>query len=224
VAADESFPASVDGWRVFGRRGDDLVAPFVAYIAAVTGGSPDGDVWRRGPNFSRCKVGDDHLAPGDDCTCGFRGTESLAEMLDFTRAKSLPGGSASILKACGVVARVKLWGRVRPGVAIGVDDPPTTWRASQARVLELHLAPEHTAVAEALHVRYGVPVVTYDQRSWPQTITPVPVAVPVRSEDAYLAAVRAAGFGRMNMARVDLLLNGPQTSPRRCERGSRSPT
>ncbi len=39
----------------------------------------------------------------------------------------------------GIIARVELTGTILPGRRIPVDDPPTTLRATHARLVELHL-------------------------------------------------------------------------------------
>lgn len=196
----EDFPKDIEGWRVFSLKDDgELTSPYGSYLAAMMTSddkASDDYAWRRGPNFARCRVSE-HFVPDDDCTCGFRATEDLGELLAFVERVALPGsGGRSMLFATGVVARVKLFGRLRPGVAIGIDDPPTTWRANQARVLEIHLAPEHSDQVEALKAYYAVPVVTYTAEDWfNQSITPVPVVEPVSDIDRYLAEIRSRGFG-----------------------------
>ncbi len=141
-----------------------------------------GDVWQPGVNVARCLV-DDHDAPDENCTCGFRATLDLRELLPAvarpfadTRWVSgdRPSPVRSILDECGVLARVELTGTVLLGVNIPADDPVTTRRASHARLLEVHLAPEHTGKAEAIAERYAVPrIVMYPSGyGWPDAVAP----------------------------------------------------
>ncbi len=112
----------------------------------------------------------DHPAPAESCTCGSRATVDLSELLAAVTGRTFTGDSASILAATGVLARVLLEGRILIGVGMPADDPPTTWRAARARVLELHLAPHLAEHADALAARYNVPVAAYDPDEWPSRV------------------------------------------------------
>ena len=84
-----------------------------------------------------------------------------------------------------------------------IDDPPTTWRASKATLVELHLAPVHAALVERVTERYGIPVESYDDESWAAFVGGRKGAAPVRhhrppeqvGEEAFVKAIRRAGFG-----------------------------
>ncbi len=121
------------GWRVFSVDDDGgLVPPFVRRY--WQGRERPGDVWQPGVNVARCLVAD-HDAPAEECTCGFRATLDLEELLAGV-ARPFADSHLPILEACGVLARVELTGTVLLGVNVPEDDPRTTRRASHARLLE----------------------------------------------------------------------------------------
>ncbi len=67
------------GWRVFAVDDDGaLIPPFVRRY--WTEREQPRDVWQPGVNVARC-LDADHDAPDEDCTCGFRATLVLKELL-----------------------------------------------------------------------------------------------------------------------------------------------
>lgn len=90
---------------------------------------------------------------------------------------------------------------IRDGTDIPADDPPTTFRASMADILDLHLHPRHEDAAEALQRRYRVPVAVYEADEWPTAIAPLEAAAPAKDVDAFCAAVAQLGrFGTQSTA------------------------
>lgn len=163
---------TVAGWRMFTLRDDGaLLPPFVdRYWFDLA--SPAGEPWSQSATRARCLVSD-HLAPDEGCTCGLRATEQLRELLDMRR---FVDSSRTVLEDTGVIARVELSGRLLPGYNVPEDDPPTTWRGEQGRVLEVHLAPSLAGHAGAVQKRYRVPVVTYRGAEWFTTVRALPAA------------------------------------------------
>ncbi len=162
----------VEAWRVF-DLGDDLtlLAPFRRYWPHA---ASEVNEWRSPWQVAKC-VAEDHEAPVEDCTCGIRGTEDLSQLLAIIKFRSLPdvvdGTREPILSEKGLLARVRLSGRVLPGVAMPLDDPFTTWRAERATLVELHLPPTLVERAEAVAWRYiEAPVFTYAEDDWPHGV------------------------------------------------------
>lgn len=78
------------------------------------------------------------------------------------------------------------------------DDPPTTWRGEYGRVLEVLLVEDRAEVADLVRRRYRVPVATVDNLQVDNEVVPDSPANNVPEppgEQAFLAAVREAGFG-----------------------------
>lgn len=160
-------------WRVFELDGQRLLGPFTTYAGTAAQARIEAlREWVPGVNVARCYA-EDHAAPASECTCGYRGTRDLRELLTACRRR-LGGADATVLDACGVIGLVRLTGTILPGVDIPTDDPPTTFRASTAEILELHLAPSFTdAQAGTLHEAYGVPVAIYEAAEWPAAVKPL---------------------------------------------------
>ncbi len=124
---------SAVGWRVFSVDDDGtLIPPFVRRYLAEH--ERPGDVWQPGINLARCIVAD-HNAPDEGCTCGFRATLVLKELMaavacPFANTRwgswHRPGSTRSILEECGVLALVELTGTVLLGVNVPADDPVTS--------------------------------------------------------------------------------------------------
>ncbi len=201
------------GWRVFSVDNDGaLIPPFVRRY--WTEQERPGDVWQAGTNVARCLIAD-HDAPDEDCTCGFRATLDLRELLaavarPFAGTTSVSrdrrNSTGSILDECGVLALVEVTGTVLLGVNVPADDPVTTRRASHARLLEVHLAPEHTGKAEAIAARYALPrIVMYSGGyGWPDKVAAAPTeANRDPNPAAFLAEVVSAGFGRKDLSASD---------------------
>jgi hypothetical protein len=144
-----------------------------------------------------CAAEPDHVPPVEGCTCGLRATEDLAELL-FRVHVYVSLRATTLLNECGVLGRVELAGKILPGVDIPRDDPPTTWRASQARVLEVQLAPWLSDRADAVQSRYGVPAAVHDAASWPE-VQPAPWLSDRLPTEQFLETIRAAGFGSKTM-------------------------
>jgi hypothetical protein len=107
-----------------------------------------------------------------------------------------------------VLARVRLSGTVLPGIDIPNDDPRTTWRGSRAEILEIHLAPEHEAVAGRVKAEYDVDVAVYDPDEWPSEVRAIDPLGPRRevSAEAFLVALSGHTFGLLG-ASVGAVLN-----------------
>ncbi len=75
------------GWRVFSvDDGGALIPPFVRRYWRDR--EQPRDVWQPGTNRARC-FDADHDAPDQDCTCGFRATLVLKELLAAVASRSL---------------------------------------------------------------------------------------------------------------------------------------
>lgn len=194
-----------EGWRCFAADGDSLVAPFMAHYWPKGGTHK----WLRGTNAAVCHAAD-HRAPAESCTCGFRATESLLELLQAVQGRKFLDTAESVLDVCGVIARVELSGVILEGVDIPADDPPTTWRASRARVVELHLTTGLDYAAAGMQRRYAVPVAVYDADEWPGQVAPLGEKArerPPEDVTGYLAATKALGsFGRARSLPDDVSL------------------
>jgi hypothetical protein len=221
---------SVEGWRLF-DVGDDgtLLPPFTNRYWAASGPAtgPWGGTGRTAAwlALAYCAAGGDHAAPAEDCTCGLRATEDLPELLAAVTERPFAGSDRSILDDCGAIARVKLSGKILPGVDMPTDDPFTTWRGSQAAVLDVHLAPGLERHQEAVEARYNVAVKTYSADQWPHAVAPLPPAAPrpdaqprsIYAEPTYSAptaaartafcqAIKPLGFGRKSTAEPEQFL------------------
>jgi hypothetical protein len=81
-----------------------------------------------------------------DCNCGIRVVQSLAFLQAYATWRHWP---------LTAYAEVDVWGKVAPPVPD--DDWRHTIRAEFARIVgPLHLAPSHTALADALARHYGI--------------------------------------------------------------------
>jgi hypothetical protein len=151
------------GWRVF-ALGDDgrLRPPFLLRYWKQHMHADDD--WRTGVNLARCLVSE-HEAPDPDCTCGLRAVVGLPEFLDAV-GRRLASSPRTLLQECGVFARVRLDGRVLPGIDMPNDDPHSTVRASRARLLDVHLAPHLAEHAAAVQARYYVQTTGHTEASW----------------------------------------------------------
>ena len=180
-------------WRTFTVAADGtLLAPF----AMRFGEDVPTDEWRTTVTVASC-ISDDHEAPVEGCYCGLRGVQDLEELL----ARFDAGRTAA------AIARVKLSGRMLPGVDIPDDDPVSTLRAERAELIQIHLAPALTARGGAVADRYpSVPVYSYARPDWPKGIpargsrvrpvgTSFPADVRKAGEAAFADDVREAGFG-----------------------------
>ncbi len=79
-----------------------------------------------GPELTARCLFHEHEAPDPQCACGVYATEDLHQLLPA-------------YGEVGIIARVELSGTILPGARIPADDPPTTLRATHARLVELHL-------------------------------------------------------------------------------------
>jgi hypothetical protein len=190
MSETEEMPAEVIGWRLFALEDGRLVSPFQRDkwpdLGTRTG-------WDAGVNRAEC-LRSLHEAPAVDCTCGYRATEDFGHLVELLSGLVFQDDGASVLEVCGVLARVRLWGSVREGA---FDDPATTWRASHAELLEVHLAPFLEAEASVVGARYGVPVAIYDVHEWPITTEPVDLEASRRevSEEGFRLAMGGLTFG-----------------------------
>jgi Protein of unknown function (DUF732) len=190
-------------WRVFTVDGSGtLLAPF----AMRFGERLPGEEWRTTVTIASC-ITDDHEAPAEGCYCGLRGVQDLDQLL----ARFDEG------KTAAVVARVRLSGRMLPGVDVPDDDPESTLRAERAELVEIHCAPPLTSRSGAVADRYpSVPVFSYAAPDWPNGITdpasgsrvrPVGTSFPAdvreTGEAAFAAEVRRAGFGDRDLEDAD---------------------
>jgi hypothetical protein len=216
----------VVGWRVFavGDNGE-LLPPFTnrywpesGQSTAAWGGLGARAYWL---TLAHCSAGGDHAAPAEGCTCGLRATVDLSELLAAVTQRQFTGSTSSILDECGVIARVRLTGKILPGVGMPEDDPYTTWRGSQAEVLDLHVAPGMERHRGPLATRYGVCVAKYDPDQWLHAVAdlpaptgpPVSLPAPIIRRDptpdqktAFCAAIRPLGFGTKSTAQPEQFL------------------
>lgn len=186
----------VVAWRIWGlAQNAVLFAPFAPTFW------PDAHrnltMWPKTTTTAGCVV-KNHPAPAEDCTCGIRGTQDLQALLDAATARPIPS------REPGVVGKVKLSGRMLPGIDIPNDDPPTTVRAERAEIVELHLAPAHSGLAGRVATHYGVPVYRYDETTWADRVPGWDKVgsgqrVKPAGEDEFYADVRRAGFGTKDL-------------------------
>lgn len=189
---------SVVGWRAFALHRGQLAAPFqLRYWPNAS----ERLTWSAGMNHAECLDRPGCRTPAEDCTCGFRATENLYYLRQSLQ-QPFQGSEVSILEECGILARVRLSGRILHGVDIGTDDPETTWRASQAEIIELHLAPRHEPAARGLKMNYEVPVAVYEtDDEWLHSVAPIDPMGPKRptSDVAFCNALTGLSFGGLSL-------------------------
>lgn len=148
--------------------------------------------WVQGPNYAQCLCeGTDHIAPDVDCSCGIRATVDLEPLLKSV-SQRFAGSDLTILDEAGALARVELRGKVIEGDA---TDPATTWRGSQARLLDVHVLPTYAEHVETLHAAYNVPVGVYSGEGWQPPTLPEPKS----REDRFIDALAKIRFGTVDV-------------------------
>lgn len=70
---------------------------------------------------------------------GFGAMEDLLQLLAIVTVRSLAGSDELVFSKTRLLAYVALSGRLLPGVMMPVDNPVTTWRAEQGKLLKLHV-------------------------------------------------------------------------------------
>src|SRR4051812_41772599 len=107
-------------------------------------GSMSGTVWQPGRAMhAKCKRGDRHPAPDEDCTCGIYSADSLEHLMAL-------GYAATALSTNVVIGSLSLWGTI-----IVAD---LGFRAEYAYPYKLYVPPLDWRKAKPLEDSYHVPV------------------------------------------------------------------
>jgi hypothetical protein len=122
-----------------------------AELHSLTCGAMDGCPWERVPEgwlVASCNVGEsgEHVAPAEDCTCGFYALRSLRALRDSDELI----GAAFTTSGRAVIGRVELAGKV--------IEHTHGFRAERARITELIPFDGHASDVIRLGDRLGLPI------------------------------------------------------------------